>query len=108
MSKIKRQTRIRRKIQKVADRPRLTVFRSNQYCYAQIIDQKGDTVLGLSEKKLTNPASRMENAKALGVEIAKKAIEKNIKAVVFDKGSFAYHGKIKAIAEGAREGGLQF
>ena len=108
MSTIKRQTRIRKKIQVVSDRPRLTVFRSNQYCYAQIIDKKGNTLLGLSEKALTKQASRMENAKALGIEIAKKAIEKNIKQVVFDKGKFAYHGKVKAIAEGAREGGLEF
>src|SRR5216683_102012 len=104
MSRIKRQTRIRKNIQVVSDRPRLTVFRSNKYCYAQIINRNGDTVLGLSEKALTKQSSRMENAKALGIEIAKRAIEKNIKEVVFDKGRFAYHGKVKAIAEGAREG----
>jgi large subunit ribosomal protein L18 len=104
----KRTTRIRKKIQMVTDRPRLTVFRSNRYCYAQIIDNKGDTILGLSEKTLGQKASRMEKAKTLGLEIAKRALEKKIKQIVFDKGRFAYHGKVKAIAQGAREGGLQF
>jgi large subunit ribosomal protein L18 len=108
MSKIKRQIRIRKKIHKVSDRPRLSVFRSNKYCYAQIIDNNGNALFGLSEKALTKQGTRIENAKALGAEIAKKALEKKIKEVVFDKGSFAYHGKVKAIAEGAREAGLQF
>lgn len=108
MSSIKRQTRIRKRIEVVSDRPRLTVFRSNKYCYAQIIDKKGNAIVGLSEKALKKQSTRIENAKALGVEIAKKALEKNIKEVAFDKGRFAYHGRVKAVAEGAREGGLNF
>lgn len=109
MGSIKRQKRIRKKITYVSDRPRLTVFRSNKYVYAQVIDLNGKTLFGLTEKKLDKKgASRIENAKELGREIAKIALDKKIKSIVFDKGRFAYHGKIKAIAEGAREGGLQF
>lgn len=106
-----RKTRIREKIQKTADRPRLSVFRSNRYVTAQIIDRDGKAVVGLSEKviapdkKQTTPTDR---ARLLGAAIAKAAIEKKIKAVVFDKGRFAYHGRVKAVADGAREGGLQF
>ena len=111
VQRIKRQTRIRKKIGSTSDRPRLSVFRSNQYCYAQVIDKNGDTLFGLSEKTLrdkTIKLSPIERAKQLGSAIAKLAIEKKIKEIVFDKGRFAYHGRIKAIAEGAREGGLQF
>jgi large subunit ribosomal protein L18 len=101
-----RQTRIRKKVALVSDRPRLSVFRSNAYVYAQIIDKKGDTILGLSEKTLKVKGTPIERAKLVGAEIAKMALEKKIKEVAFDKGRFAYHGRIKAIAEGAREGGL--
>jgi large subunit ribosomal protein L18 len=78
--------------------------------YAQIIDNTGKTLVGLSEKKLikTEKLSPMERSKQLGTEIAKKAQEKKIKEVAFDKGRLAYHGRVKALAEGAREGGLQF
>lgn len=77
----------------------------------QVIDKKGDTLFGLSEKSLIGTKSKakpMERAKELGNAIAKLAMEKKIKEIMFDKGRFAYHGRIKAIAEGAREGGLQF
>jgi large subunit ribosomal protein L18 len=105
-----RTTRIRKAIGVVSDRPRLSVQRSNQYCYAQIITQDGKTVVGISEKAVVGKekVTRMESAKQVGVAIAKLAIEKKITTVVFDKGSYAYHGRIKALAEGAREGGLQF
>ncbi len=106
-----RKSRIRKKIRTVTDRPRLSVFRSNKYCYAQIIDAKGNAILGLSEKALAKEKggklTPIESAKQLGIAIAKSAAEKKIKKVVFDKGRFAYHGRVKAIAEGAREGGLQ-
>jgi len=109
MSKIKRQTRIRKNIALVSDRHRLSVFRSNKYMYVQVIDQKGQTLFGLTEKSLEKKdAARIEKAKKLGKAITKMAMEKEIKKVVFDKGRLAYHGKVKAIAEGAREGGLQF
>lgn len=112
MSKVtvQRQTRIRKNIQNVTLRPRLSVSRSNQYCYAQIIDINGTTLVGLSEKtvKGDKKITPMESAKQLGLAIAKLAVEKKIKEVAFDKGRFAYHGRVKQIAEGAREGGLQF
>ncbi len=109
MSRIKREKRIRKKIEHVSNRPRLSVFRSNKYVYAQIVDKFGKTLLGLTEKSLEKKgATRIENAKELGKAIAKIALDKKIKEVVFDKGRFAYHGKVKAVAEGAREGGLQF
>jgi large subunit ribosomal protein L18 len=111
MSKILRQTRIRSKIKKNVERPRLSVFRSNKYIYAQIIDDvKKKTLIGASEKELPakEKQTRTEKAKQLGVAIARKAVGKKIAEVVFDKGSYKYHGRIKALAEGAREGGLKF
>jgi large subunit ribosomal protein L18 len=108
MSGIKRQTRIRRKIKNVSDRARLCVYRSNKYMYAQIIDTNGNTLLGVFEKSLEKSGARLDNARELGKKIARLALDKKIKEIVFDKGRFAYHGKVKALAEGAREGGLQF
>lgn len=105
--KIQRQVRVRKKTAIVTTRPRLSVFRSNNYVYAQIIDGKGNTVAGVSEKKLkAGKVSPVESAKQVGMEIAKLALSKKIKEVAFDKGRFAYHGRVKAVAEGAREGGL--
>jgi large subunit ribosomal protein L18 len=106
-----RATRIRKKIQSTADRPRLSVFRSNRYVFAQIIDKDGKAVVGLSEKVVVSDkknSTPIARAKLLGAALAKAAIEKKISEVVFDKGRFAYHGRVKAVAEGAREGGLQF
>jgi len=111
MSKIaQRQIRIRKKIRKVSDRPLLSVYRSNRYCYVQIVAADGDAIVGLSEKVLLGKtkAAPMDRAKQLGVAIAKLALEKKVTKIAFDKGRFAYHGRVKAIAEGAREGGLQF
>jgi|SRR6266571_3869089 len=106
-ARVQRQTRIRKNIQNVSDRPRLSVFRSNKSSYAQIIDPSGDTLFGLSEKAIAAKGTPIERARALGVAIAKLAKEKKITKAVFDKGRFAYHGRVKAVAEGAREGGLQ-
>lgn len=99
-------------------RPRLTVFRSNRYIYAQIIDDvKGKTLVSASQREVSEksvkglPAGRQgktEQAFALGKLLAQKANKKKISQILFDRGSFAYHGRIKAIADGAREGGLQF
>jgi large subunit ribosomal protein L18 len=110
IQKVQRQIRTRKKITIVSDRPRLSVHRSNNYVYAQIIDTSGNALCGLSEKKIktTEKLTAMESAKQVGLSIAKLAQEKKIEEVAFDKGRFAYHGKIKAIAEGAREGGLKF
>lgn len=106
----KRQTRIRAKITGTAEAPRLTVHRSNAHVYAQLIDDtKAVTVVGVSEKELGKVAgTKTDKAKALGALLAQKAGEKKIKKAVFDKGAFRYHGRVKALAEGAREGGLEF
>ena|SRR3989344_661358 len=108
---LKRQKRIRAKIRGTEERPRLSVFRSNKMIYAQLInDDKKETILGVSEQHLKDnkAVNKTEKAKLLGVLVAEKAKEKKIKHAVFDKGSYSYHGRIKSVAEGAREGGLQF
>ncbi len=108
--KIKRQVRTRSKLKGTQDRPRLSVFKSNRFVYAQLInDEKGQTLVGVSEKHIENKkAKKSERAKAIGILLAKKAHDKKIKKVVFDRGSYSYHGRISSIAEGAREGGLEF
>jgi len=106
-----RQTRIRAKAKGVATQPRLSVFRSNKYVYAQVIDDSAKkTIVGVTEKELSSKEklTKSERAKELGKLIAKKAIAKKIEKVVFDRGSYRYHGRVKAIADGAREGGLKF
>jgi large subunit ribosomal protein L18 len=106
--KVQRQTRVRKKTARVTNRLRLSVFRSNNFVYAQVIDGKGNALVGVSERKLKQDAKAtpIERAKQVGVEIAKLALARKIKEVAFDKGRFAYHGRVKAVAEGAREGGL--
>jgi len=108
--KIRRQRRTRAKIKGTQDKPRLSVFRSNISIYAQIInDDKGVTLVGISEKEISvKKVNKTEKAKELGLALAKKALGKKIKTVVFDKGSYSYHGRVKSLAEGAREGGLIF
>ena len=113
-ARIKRHERIRNHISGVSERPRLCVFRSNKHIYAQIIDDtKGCTLVSAStmEKSLAEPLSNTSNieaAKAVGASIAKKAVGKGINTVVFDRGGYIYHGKVQALAEAAREAGLQF
>jgi len=107
----RRKTRIRAKAQGTPSKPRLSVFRSNKYIYAQIIDDvKEQTLVGASESELTTKekTKKTDRAKELGLLIAKKAAKKKITEVVFDRGSYRYHGRVKAVAEGAREGGLKF
>ncbi len=97
------------RIMGTASRPRLMVLRSNKYLYAQVInDMDGKTVAGVSEKTITSEGSRMDKARQLGKLLAEKAKAQKIEKVVFDRGSYAYHGLVKAVAEGAREGGLSF
>ncbi|HVZ58226.1 MAG TPA: 50S ribosomal protein L18 [Patescibacteria group bacterium] len=106
--KIQRQHRIRAKARDISPRPRLSVYRSNNYIYAQIIDDRAQkTIVGVHEAK-DQSGTKTERARALGQQLAKLATEKKVKEVVFDKGSYAYHGRVKALAEGAREGGLLF
>lgn len=108
--KIRRQIRTRAKIKGTADKPRLSVYKSNLFMYAQLIDDVArKTIVGVSEKHLKEkPVGKIAKAKAVGILLAKKASEKKIKKVVFDRGSYSYHGRISGIAEGAREGGLEF
>ncbi len=113
-ARIKRHYRIRNKINGTAQKPRLAVFRSNKHMYAQIIDDVcGNTLVAAStmESEIASTVeftSTVAAAEAVGTAIAKKAIEKGITEVVFDRGGFVYHGKIKALAEAAREAGLKF
>lgn len=106
--KLRRQVRTRNKL-KGTDRVRVSVYRSNKYIFAQLIDDvKNVTVVGLSEKALKTKGTKSEKAKALGLLLAEKAKEKKISKLVFDRGSYAYHGRVKQVAEGLREGGMDF
>jgi large subunit ribosomal protein L18 len=111
----RRQARTRRELKEVAyGRPRLSVFRSDKHIYAQVIDDaKGHTVAAASslEKDLRTSLGKGTNvdaAKAIGKLAAERAVKAGVKQVVFDRGSYLYHGRVKAVAEGAREGGLDF
>lgn len=111
--KLKRKLRTRGKIFGTKEKPRISVFRSNKYIYAQLInDEDKKTILGVSEKDLEQSEikkiNKTEKAKKLGILLAKKTIDKKIKNVVFDKGCYSYHGRVKNLAQGAREGGLNF
>jgi len=103
--------RIRRKVHGTADRPRLAVFRSLKYIYAQVIDDaSGKTIASASSREKDSGAkgANAAAAKAVGALIAKKAQDKGVKHVVFDRGGYVYHGNIKALADAARENGLEF
>jgi large subunit ribosomal protein L18 len=106
----RRARRIRSKIEHQSNAPRLTVFRSNKHIYAQVIDDvKGKTIVSVSEKEVEiEKINKTEKAKAVGMKLAEKAKLAKVKNVVFDKGSYKYHGRVKALADGAREGGLIF
>ena len=108
LTRARRHNRIRAKIIGTSARPRLVVFRSLNHHYAQLIDDaKGVTLASASDLKLKG-GKKSERAKKVGLELAAAAKEKKITACVFDRNGYKYHGRIKAIAEGAREGGLQF
>ena len=107
----RRHARVRRKISGTSECPRLCVYRSNSNIYAQIIDDvKGITIVSAStlDKAVKTKESNKEAAKEVGTLIAKRAIEKNIKNVVYDRGGYIYHGIVKELAEAAREAGLEF
>ena len=109
--RIKRHNRVRGKISGTAERPRLCVFRSENHIYAQIIDDvAGNTLVSASsvEKEFTGNGGNCEAAKKIGATVAERALQKGIEEVVFDRGGYIYHGRVQALAEGAREGGLQF
>lgn len=113
--RLKKKIRIQKVVRGTAERPRFTVYRSLKHIYAQIIDDTmGKTLVAASTRskdiqdQLKEAGSRLEVCKLVGKTTAKKALEKNIKQVVFDRNGFLYHGRIKAIADGAREAGLKF
>ncbi len=113
--RFRRHKRVRAKISGTAARPRLCVFRSAKHIYAQLIDdEKRKTIVAASDQELERKTknekrkTKVEVAREVGKLIAEKALKKKIKEVVFDRGWYKYHGRVKAIAEGAREGGLHF
>ncbi|KZL93189.1 50S ribosomal protein L18 [Clostridium magnum] len=110
-ARVRRHLRVRKKVSGTTERPRLAVYRSEKNIYAQIIDDiNGITLVSAStlDKEFEGLGSNKEAAKVVGETVAKRAIEKGIKEVVFDRGGYVYHGRIQNLAEGAREAGLQF
>ena len=105
--KERRARRVSAKISGTPERPRLSIFRSNRNIFAQLIDDtKGITLASIHSAALSAKGNKTEVATELGKEIAKRALAQNIKTVVFDRGGNRYHGRVKAVADGAREGGL--
>lgn len=107
----KRQKRVRSKISGTPERPRLNVFRSEKHIYAQVIDDtKGMTLCSASsvEKDFDGPGSNKDAAKKVGKAVAERALAKGIETIVFDRAGYLYHGRVKELAEAAREGGLKF
>lgn len=111
VARLRRHERVRKNISGTAEKPRLNVFRSLNHIYAQIIDDtKGITLVSASslDKSFDGYGGNVEAAKKVGKMVAEKALEKGIKTVVFDRGGYIYHGRVAALAEGAREAGLEF
>lgn len=109
--RVRRHIQIRKNMHGTKDKPRLCVFRSNQHIYAQIInDDKIEVLLSVSDKEVKSKKGdkKTDIAKEVGKIIAKKAIENKIESVVFDRAGILFHGRVKALADGAREGGLKF
>jgi large subunit ribosomal protein L18 len=110
-SRVRRHLRVRKKVFGTTERPRLAVYRSEKNIYAQIIDDiNGTTLVSAStlDKDFNGVGSNKEAAKVVGEMVAKRALEKGITEVVFDRGGYVYHGRVQNLAEGAREAGLQF
>ncbi|MCF6180814.1 50S ribosomal protein L18 [Lutibacter sp.] len=115
LSKLERRQRIKHRIRKVvfgtATKPRLSVFRSNKEIYAQLVDDKsGTTLVSVSsrDKEIESKGSKSEIAKLVGKSVAEKAIKTGIETIAFDRNGFLYHGRVKALADSAREAGLKF
>ncbi|MCQ2438662.1 MAG: 50S ribosomal protein L18 [Oscillospiraceae bacterium] len=109
--RIKRHNRVRGKVSGTAERPRLCVFRSENHIYAQVIDDvAGCTLVSAStvEKGFEGNGGNVDAAKKIGLKVAERCLEKGIDTVVFDRGGYIYHGRVQALAEAAREGGLKF
>ena len=107
--RLKNRARIRKKVAGDTERPRLAVYRSGKHIYAQIIDDvTGNTLVAFSTLEGNLGKKNISMAKQVGQEVAKRALGKNIKSVVFDRSGYVFHGRIKAVADGAREAGLSF
>jgi large subunit ribosomal protein L18 len=113
VARLKRQARIRKKIRGTSERPRLSVFRSARHVYAQLVDDTAGTTLATAStveksfKDLPAAEDKKSAAAQIGKLIAQRALDKGIKKVVFDRNGFLYHGRVKALSDGAREGGLE-
>ena len=115
LTKFQRRNKIRRRIRKsvsgTAERPRLSVYRSNKEIYAQLVDDENGVTLASAsslDKAMEKEGDKSERAKKVGEQLAKVAKEAGVEAVAFDRGGYRYHGRVKSLAEGAREGGLKF
>lgn len=113
LAKLQRRTKIKAGIRSrvfgTPERPRLSVFRSNKQIYAQVIDDvHGKTLAAASSKNLTDKMTNVEKSALVGKALAEKALQAGISAVVFDRNGYLYHGRVKSLADGAREGGLKF
>lgn len=107
--RLKNKARIRKKVDGSSERPRLAVFRSGKHMYAQIVDDStGKTLVSFSTLEGEIKSKNLESSKKVGAELAKRALAKNIKSVVFDRSGYVFHGRVKAVADGAREAGLSF
>jgi large subunit ribosomal protein L18 len=104
----RRRSRISAKIDGTAERPRLAIFKSHKYIYAQVIDDTKGNTLAASDSRSMKGATPVERAKQVGADIAKKAKAAKVAKVVFDRGGYLYTGKVKMVADAAREGGLEF
>lgn len=105
---LQRKNRVRSRVSGTEARPRLTIYKSNTHIYGQLIDDASQkTVVSASDLK-TKSGKKTDMASAVGEELAKKAIAKKVKKVVFDRNGYRYHGRVKALADGARKGGLEF
>ncbi len=107
--RVRRHQRVRGTVSGTSSRPRLAVFRANQHIYAQLIDDvSGKTIAAASSAEIKSKATKTDLATEVGKSIAKKALDNKIETVVFDRGGYQYHGRVKALAEAAREAGLKF
>ncbi len=105
----RRKARVRAKVSGTAEKPRLSVFKSNKGMYAQLIDDvRGITLASAHSREVKGAAGKADTSMEVGKLLAKKAQDKKIETIVFDKGSYKYHGRVKSLADGAREGGLKF
>ena len=111
MQKLKRKAihkRVRKNVVGIVNRPRVSIFKSNQHIYAQVIDDVNHiTIVSESDLKIKT-GTKTERATIVGENLAKKAIDKKVKTIVFDRGGFKYHGRVASLAEGLRKGGLEF